>query len=65
MRPGDVQDGEGAYARAGGRLPGDPVPDPGLGDRPQPVPAAAGPTRRWRSSYGRTFVRLLPVLLII
>ncbi|MEU3732844.1 PP2C family protein-serine/threonine phosphatase [Streptomyces sp. NPDC033538] len=65
MRPGDVEDGEGAYARAGGRLPGDPVPDPGLGDRPQPVPSAAGPARRWRSSYGRTFVRLLPVLLII
>ncbi|MER7055173.1 MULTISPECIES: PP2C family protein-serine/threonine phosphatase [unclassified Streptomyces] len=70
MRPGDVDDGEGAYARAGGRLPGDPVPDPGLGDRPQPGPPAAGPSiagpvRRWRSSHGRTFVRILPVLLIV
>ncbi len=64
MRPGDVDD-EGAPARAGGRLPGDPVPDPGLGDRPAPVPPATGPARRWRTSYGRTFVRLLPVLLIV
>jgi serine phosphatase RsbU (regulator of sigma subunit) len=56
-------DDEGPYARAGGRLPGDPVPDPGLGAAPMPVPAA-GPARR-RTPYGRTFVRLLPVLLIV
>ncbi|MFH8976354.1 PP2C family protein-serine/threonine phosphatase [Streptomyces sp. NPDC017890] len=58
-------DDEGAYARAGGRLPGDPVPDPGLGGGAELVPSAEGPPRRWRTSYGRTFVRLLPVLLIV
>ncbi len=62
MRPGDV-DGEGAHARAGGRLPGDPVPDPGLGDASEVPPAAAG--RRGRNRYGRVLVRLLPVLLIV
>ncbi|MEU1051716.1 PP2C family protein-serine/threonine phosphatase [Streptomyces sp. NPDC005876] len=56
MRPGDVD--EGPYARAGGRLPGDPVPDPGLGD------SMALPSRSRRSSCGRVLVRLLPVLLI-
>ncbi len=62
MRPGDV-DGEGAHARAGGRLPGDPVPDPGLGDASEVPPAAAG--RRGRTRYGRVLVRLLPALLIV
>ncbi|MDI3097155.1 PP2C family protein-serine/threonine phosphatase [Streptomyces rochei] len=56
-------DGEGAHARAGGRLPGDPVPDPGLGDASEVPPAAAG--RRGRNRYGRVLVRLLPVLLIV
>nr|WP_308408642.1 PP2C family protein-serine/threonine phosphatase [Streptomyces sp. AC627_RSS907] len=55
---------EGPYARAGGRLPGDPVPDPGLGDKVA-LPPPAGPGRRWRTAYGRTLVRLLPVLLIV
>ncbi|MFF8677179.1 PP2C family protein-serine/threonine phosphatase [Streptomyces sp. NPDC015237] len=63
MRAGDVED-EGAYARAGGRLPGDPVPDPGLGDEPAPVPTAGQP-RSWRTSYGRALARSLPVLLIV
>ncbi|MDT0615114.1 PP2C family protein-serine/threonine phosphatase [Streptomyces lancefieldiae] len=63
MRPGDVAD-EGPYARAGGRLPGDPVPDPGLGDN-MVLPPSAGPERRRRTAYGRTLVRLLPVLLIV
>ncbi|MGV9289738.1 PP2C family protein-serine/threonine phosphatase [Streptomyces sp. NPDC003719] len=62
MRPGEV-DGEGPYARAGGRLPGDPVPDPGLGAGPVPVPTVA--RERRRTPYGRTLVRLLPVLLIV
>ncbi|MGW8061964.1 PP2C family protein-serine/threonine phosphatase [Streptomyces ziwulingensis] len=57
-------DDEGAYARAGGRLPGDPVPDPGLGHRAQPAPST-GTGRRRRIPYGRTLVRLLPVLLIV
>ncbi|WP_247608033.1 PP2C family protein-serine/threonine phosphatase [Streptomyces sp. SS52] len=56
-------DGEGAHARAGGRLPGDPVPDPGLGDASEVPPAAAG--RRGRNRYGRVLVRLLPALLIV
>ncbi|WP_431331155.1 PP2C family protein-serine/threonine phosphatase [Streptomyces sp. IPPR8] len=56
-------DGEGAHARAGGRLPGDPVPDPGLGDASEVPPAAAG--RRGWNRYGRVLVRLLPVLLIV
>ncbi|MEU5677389.1 PP2C family protein-serine/threonine phosphatase [Streptomyces rochei] len=56
-------DGEGAHARAGGRLPGDPVPDPGLGDASEAPPAAAG--RRGRNRYGRVLVRLLPALLIV
>ncbi|MFE6425480.1 PP2C family protein-serine/threonine phosphatase [Streptomyces rochei] len=56
-------DGEGAHARAGGRLPGDPVPDPGLGDASEVPPAAAG--RRGRNRYGRVVVRLLPALLIV
>ncbi|WP_033285152.1 PP2C family protein-serine/threonine phosphatase [Streptomyces sp. NRRL F-525] len=45
---------EGPYVRAGGRLPGDPVPDPGL-----------GPVERRRISYARTFVHRLPALLLI
>lgn len=65
MRPGDVDD-EGAVARAGGRLPGDPVPDPGLGLGAQvrPVPPPGPPPRR-RTAYGRAFVHALPVLLIV
>lgn len=63
MRPGEV-DEEGPYARAGGRLPGDPVPDPGLGEVAAPFPSA-GPEQRRRTAYGRVFVRLLPVLLIV
>nr|WP_108987408.1 PP2C family protein-serine/threonine phosphatase [Streptomyces coelicoflavus] len=59
MRPGDVGD-EGVAARAGGRLPGDPVPDPGLGDEEPP----SGPPPRRRTGYGRAFVHALPVLLI-
>nr|WP_253195587.1 PP2C family protein-serine/threonine phosphatase [Streptomyces sp. JHA26] len=50
-------------ARAGGRLPGDPVPDPGLGAAPVPVPSPG--RKRWWTPYGRTLVRLLPVLLIV
>ncbi|MFC9466551.1 PP2C family protein-serine/threonine phosphatase [Streptomyces coelicoflavus] len=53
-------DDEGVAARAGGRLPGDPVPDPGLGDEEPP----AGPPPRRRTGYGRAFVQALPVLLI-
>ncbi|NEB62311.1 serine/threonine-protein phosphatase [Streptomyces diastaticus] len=60
MRPGDVDD-EGAVARAGGRLPGDPAPDPGLGDDESP---AAAPPRR-RTGYRRALVLALPVLLIV
>ncbi|MFJ4275091.1 PP2C family protein-serine/threonine phosphatase [Streptomyces coelicoflavus] len=59
VRPGDVGD-EGVAARAGGRLPGDPVPDPGLGDEAPPP----GPPPRRRTGYGRAFVHALPVLLI-
>jgi serine phosphatase RsbU (regulator of sigma subunit) len=45
---------EGPYARAGGRLPGDPVPDPGL-----------GPDEGRRVSRVLALVRLLPPLLLI
>ncbi len=64
VRPGDVDD-EGAAARAGGRLPGDPVPDPGLGlgDEARPVPPPKPPPR-WRTTYGRALLHALPVLLI-
>ncbi|WP_437086697.1 PP2C family protein-serine/threonine phosphatase [Streptomyces sp. enrichment culture] len=62
VRPGDVD--EGPYARAGGRLPGDPVPDPGLGDAPVPVPPGRGRRRRVRRGARMTLVRLLPLLLI-
>ncbi|GGS38923.1 PP2C family protein-serine/threonine phosphatase [Streptomyces griseoviridis] len=61
MRPGDVE--EGPYARAGGRLPGDPVPDPGLGDTPPPAPPAPAARRRWLS-HDHALVRLLPPVLI-
>ncbi|WP_051852182.1 PP2C family protein-serine/threonine phosphatase [Streptomyces sp. NRRL F-5650] len=53
-------DDEGAVARAGGRLPGDPAPDPGLGDDEPP----AGPPPRRRAGFRRAFVLALPVLLI-
>ncbi|MFC7897907.1 PP2C family protein-serine/threonine phosphatase [Streptomyces sp. NPDC057381] len=56
-------DDEGAYARAGGRLPGDPVPDPGLGATAGVLPPGEEPRRRAR--YGRVLVRALPVLLIV
>ncbi|MFI5978981.1 PP2C family protein-serine/threonine phosphatase [Streptomyces sp. NPDC051452] len=55
MRPGEVE--ENAYARAGGRLPGDPVPDPGLGDDPAPVPEPRRPGPR-------ALARALPALLV-
>jgi serine phosphatase RsbU (regulator of sigma subunit) len=45
---------EGPYARAGGRLPGDPVPDPGL-----------GPDEGRRISSVLALVRRLPALLLI
>nr|WP_229880498.1 PP2C family protein-serine/threonine phosphatase [Streptomyces viridiviolaceus] len=53
-------DDDGPYARVGGRLPGDPVPDPGLGDVPGAVPREVR-----RTPYSRTFLHLLPVLLIV
>ncbi|MFC7987052.1 PP2C family protein-serine/threonine phosphatase [Streptomyces sp. NPDC057336] len=56
-------DDEGAYARAGGRLPGDPVPDPGLGATAGVLPPGEEPRRR--APYGRVLVRALPVLLIV
>ncbi|MET8248349.1 PP2C family protein-serine/threonine phosphatase [Streptomyces sp. NPDC005202] len=55
--------GLGPYARAGGRLPGDPVPDPGLGDSPAPVPPEEGERRR--ISCARAFVLMLPALLLV
>ncbi|MFI9809887.1 PP2C family protein-serine/threonine phosphatase [Streptomyces sp. NPDC052301] len=56
MRPGEVE--ENAYARAGGRLPGDPVPAPGLVDEPPPP-------RRPRRPGPRALARALPALLIV
>ncbi|OLZ68630.1 hypothetical protein AV521_21150 [Streptomyces sp. IMTB 2501] len=54
MRSGEVE--ESPYARAGGRLPGDPVPDPGLGDETAPpLPRRFTP---------RALARALPALLI-
>jgi serine phosphatase RsbU (regulator of sigma subunit) len=50
---------EGPYVRAGGRLPGDPTPDPGLGADPAPHPEGR------RISYARAVVRRLPALLLI
>ncbi|MFD7706833.1 PP2C family protein-serine/threonine phosphatase [Streptomyces sp. NPDC059785] len=61
FRP-DEQAGSRLSERAGGRLPGDPVPDPGLGDGPSPGRAEPSGSRRY--SYARAFVRMLPVLLI-
>ncbi|MEU4033983.1 PP2C family protein-serine/threonine phosphatase [Streptomyces collinus] len=62
MRPGEVE--ESPYARAGGRLPGDPVPvrdpDPGTG-HPPPLPPYG---RRGRRPAPRTLARALPALLI-
>ncbi|MFG2359187.1 PP2C family protein-serine/threonine phosphatase [Streptomyces sp. NPDC048521] len=55
MRPGEVE--QNTYARAGGRLPGDPVPDPGLGDEPAPV-------RGTRRPSPRALARTLPALLV-
>ncbi|MFF7977101.1 SpoIIE family protein phosphatase [Streptomyces sp. NPDC007905] len=59
MRPGEVE--ESPYARAAGRLPGDPVPDPGLGHARVPLPP--GPRRGSRPTP-RTLARALPALLI-
>ncbi|MGJ5754844.1 serine phosphatase RsbU (regulator of sigma subunit) [Streptomyces puniciscabiei] len=59
MRPGEVE--ESPYARAGGRLPGDPVPDPGLGDEPVPVRV---PVRRTPRPAPRSLARALPAPLI-
>lgn len=50
------------YDRSGGRLPEDPVPDPGLGDESEPRPADAD---RCRISCARSLVRVLPALLIL
>ncbi|MFE9835942.1 PP2C family protein-serine/threonine phosphatase [Streptomyces sp. NPDC005551] len=47
--------------RAGGRLPGDPVPDPGLGNAAPPT--SAEPVAR-RISSARRFLRALPALLV-
>ncbi|MET8568137.1 PP2C family protein-serine/threonine phosphatase [Streptomyces sp. NPDC004783] len=63
MRPSEVED-EGPYATPGGRLPGDPVPDPGLGHARAPVPPAAPRGPGW-GAYGRGLVRVLPVLLLV
>ncbi len=52
----------GPYDRSGGRLPGDPVPDPGVGDTPRPRPAGTG--KRGVSSV-RTFVKTPPALLVV
>ncbi|MEU9990728.1 PP2C family protein-serine/threonine phosphatase [Streptomyces sp. NPDC048045] len=60
MRPGEVEE-ESPRARAGGRLPGDPVPDPGLGDGPAPRPPDR---RRGPRPTPRALVRALPALLI-
>ncbi|GAX54330.1 membrane protein [Streptomyces olivochromogenes] len=50
------------YDRSGGRLPEDPVPDPGVGDEPEPRTAEAD---RRRISRARSLVRVLPALLIL
>ncbi|MFB7503725.1 PP2C family protein-serine/threonine phosphatase [Streptomyces broussonetiae] len=55
MGPGEVE--ESRCARAGGRLPGDPVPDPGLGDETAPAPPSRRPSPR-------SLARALPALLI-
>ncbi|GGY03865.1 PP2C family protein-serine/threonine phosphatase [Streptomyces minutiscleroticus] len=62
MGPGDGRQDEGPYARAGGRLPGDPAPDPGLGDDPPPVPPRQAEARR--APAAQRLVRPLPALLI-
>ncbi|MFI5815124.1 PP2C family protein-serine/threonine phosphatase [Streptomyces sp. NPDC051643] len=48
-----------SYGRSGGRRPGGPVPDPGLGDEPSPDPDPR------RISHAWTLVRALPVLLVV
>ncbi|MFF3466558.1 PP2C family protein-serine/threonine phosphatase [Streptomyces sp. NPDC001984] len=56
MRSGEVD--EGPYARAGGRLPGDPVPGTGLrGVHEERVER--------RTSLARSLVRILPALLVV
>ncbi|MFK0173233.1 PP2C family protein-serine/threonine phosphatase [Streptomyces sp. NPDC090306] len=59
----------GPHARAGGRLPGDAVPDPGLGTT---APAPAGTRGHFRADEesrrrltARALVRMLPALLIV
>ncbi|MBV2357837.1 serine/threonine-protein phosphatase [Streptomyces sp. J2-1] len=59
MRPGEVEE-ESPYARAGGRLPGDAVPDPGLGGAARPPSGRS----RGRRPGPRTLARALPALLI-
>ncbi|MFI9610885.1 PP2C family protein-serine/threonine phosphatase [Streptomyces sp. NPDC052023] len=68
MRPAEAE-GERPYARSGDRVPGDPAPDaaPGPGGPASlagPVPPAPPPEERPISS-ARTFVRLLPALLLV
>ncbi|MFJ3715779.1 PP2C family protein-serine/threonine phosphatase [Streptomyces sp. NPDC090057] len=59
MRPGEVEDSP--YARAGGRLPGGPVPDPD----PDPVLGAGrAPLPPERRPAGRTLPHALALLLI-
>ncbi|MFF4832227.1 PP2C family protein-serine/threonine phosphatase [Streptomyces sp. NPDC001315] len=82
MRPGDLT-GEGPpdepatghddhlvpYARAGGRLPADPVPDPGLGDEAPVPPVAPGSGgsggEERRITAVRALLQLVPALLAL
>ncbi|MFE1315037.1 PP2C family protein-serine/threonine phosphatase [Streptomyces sp. NPDC058755] len=59
MRPGELE--ESPYARAGGRLPRDPAPNPGLGADRAPLPSDR---RRGRRPTPRTLARALPALLV-
>ncbi|MGW2742930.1 PP2C family protein-serine/threonine phosphatase [Streptomyces sp. NPDC001450] len=59
MRPGELE--ESPNARAGGRLPVDPAPDPGPGADRAPLPPDMSRSRRLTP---RTLARTLPALLI-
>ncbi|MFG2476560.1 PP2C family protein-serine/threonine phosphatase [Streptomyces fagopyri] len=59
---GGAQRAERPYDRPGGRLPGDPVPDPGPTGEPPRVPV--GPDAR-RVSHASALVRALPALLVV